>query len=520
MTFHIPHSDLVGKLDRVKSKCVVECSKGVSQKRRGENESEKVYCFTVLPHTIQIPLGVLQDIYPTFHRSTYQPAYESFLAWCSCVSGLHRHVYLPPELRRHILWFVLRGVCKDSFSSLGYVDKFIPLPPLRDEGNFRGRLRQDQLRIMGKCLDSLRQYQTCFLELPTATGKTCLATYLTCRLGMRTVFLCHLDTVNKQTLSEYQKFTDLSVELVKKKRLNLNCRVHILGLRKAYNIFKERPDEFQDVGFVIVDEAHLCTRFTFSELMFCFCPKFLLGMSATPDKIFFERCGVPGRFFQMDQYQKTFLDAYFPHRIQMTTTKTFQVTKISTPFVPDTSKKIWFGGKRRTDWVNAMTSLAMSPQRNDFIMDLVQKHSEHKILVMCGRVAQCEHLATQLAARGEHVDVLVGKKKSYDTNARVLIGGVKKIGVGFNDMTLTMLILCWDMTDVRQAEGRIRVVDNVILDLVDNNKSLQDHWKMRKQWYLDRGAEVFDTTTRKKGNSKTYREKMEPPSFLFSPGSK
>lgn len=335
--------------------------------------------------------------------------------------------------------------------------------------------RPGQLSLYDKALEQLRgpDTNTSFLELATATGKTCIAARLAQALGLRTVFLCFLDVVNRQTLGEFNRFTTLKSELVKKNSLDMECQVHIMGLRKAQNLWKRDPRVFDDVGFVIVDEAHLSHHFIFTELMFCFTPKALLGMSATP-------------------IWNDLTRMYFDDPIVQSATKPFVVRKIETSFVPDTSKKIYFQGRKRIDWTNAMTSLAENEDRNLFILNLIMELvGEHKLLVLCGRVAQCNFLHRVLLEKQVSCDVLVGRKKSYDQSSRVLVGGVKKIGVGFNDPTRTCLILCFDLSDVRQSEGRIRTTDNLVIDIVDCNHTLQKiHWPKREQWYLSRGATI------------------------------
>ena len=82
------------------------------------------------------------------------------------------------------------------------------------------------------------------------------------------------------------------------------------------------------------------------------------------------------------------------------------------------------------------------------------------------------------------------KNKKYDSTAKIIIGQIKKCGTGFNDPELNMLILATDCKDVRQREGRIRQVGGIIYDFVDDMKTFENHWKLREEWYLQRGAHV------------------------------
>jgi hypothetical protein len=346
-------------------------------------------------------------------------------------------------------------------------------PPLPNR-TFTGTLTEEQRQIVMRVIDRLtqREYGSCFLELATGKGKTCISVCTTVQIGLKTVFLCHLDSVCRQTVKEFAKFSDLKVQLVKNNRLDPEADLYIIGLRKAFNLWSKDRTLFRQIGLVIIDEAHLCTRFTFMELMFCFSPRYLLGMSATP-------------------VWNQMTELYFSDPIQVFATKPFVVKKLSTRFVPDTSKQIFYQGRKRIDWTNAMTSLAENPARNDYIVEVViECCATHKTLVLGGRVYN------KLVERGISSDLLVGRKSQYDPECQVLVGGVKKIGVGFNDPTRTALVLCYDLADVRQSEGRIRTSNNLVLDLVDCNGTLEKHWRMRKTWYLARGATVIEQSSK------------------------
>jgi len=340
---------------------------------------------------------------------------------------------------------------------------------------FMGELTKEQIDISFDAVERLTKhsYGSCFLELSTGRGKTCLSVYLSVYLGVKTVFLCHLESVCRQTVKEFAKFSTLKTQLVKNKTLDPEADVYIIGLRKAYNLWKVNPSVFKEIGLVIVDEAHLCHRFTFMELMFCFHPKYLVGMSATP-------------------IWNELTSKYFGEPITVFSTKPFVVEKVMTSFIPDTFKKIYFGGRKRIDWAHAMTSLAENQNRNNFIIKLILKHAPvHKLLVLCGRVAQCRSLYDTLLGKGISCDLLVGKKSNYDPECNVLVGGVKKIGVGFNDPLRTCLVLCFDLADIRQSEGRIRTTNNLVIDIVDKNYTLEQHWRKRRAWYEKRGATII-----------------------------
>lgn len=388
------------------------------------------------------------------------------------------------------------------FLPLGLWSKFLhafPEPysrPVEIKVSFTGTLltrdtdekKRDQDVIVRESMEILKRDHVLFLSLATSTGKTCIATYLTAKLGYKTVWLCFLDRVNTQTVGEYQRFTNAKVQLIEtsKEGLDPDADVYIIGLRKAHSMWVKNERVFDSIGTVIVDEAHLCSSFVFSKLLLVFTPYFLIGMSATPDKAL-----------------EGVMNLYFGKNVIVRRErKCFVVKKLSTKFQPDMSKKITIKTKRGKfekvpDWTHAMSSLSFNQERNDFIVQQIIDHLEgHKIILLCDRKEQCRYIAETLENLGVDVDTLYGTKKSFREECHVLVGGEKKIGVGFNDPSRNLLILACSLSDVRQSEGRIRTTNNLIIDIVDDSYALRNRWYARRKWYLTRGAVIEGETSK------------------------
>lgn len=344
---------------------------------------------------------------------------------------------------------------------------------------------RDQDVIVEKALKSLRRHKTCFLNLPTAMGKTCIASCITSMLKKKTLFISCLTTINEQTVDEYKKFTNSKVKLLKGKvEKDPLVDVYISGSKKAWNILLKDPHFFEDIGLVIVDEAHLNTKFIFSELLLRLHPEYLLAMTATFDR--------------KDGLEKIF-NLYFGNNFSKTVsteqlivrkeTKNFLVVKLVTDFEP-TCHRMISKGKSTLNWSKVITSLCDNEDRNNLIVSLINKFAPNeKVLVLCGRISQRDYICERISKEFSVCCVKKGSK-DIDRSKDVLIGTSKKLGVGFNDPSRTLLIIASNIADVRQSEGRIRTCGNKIIDIVDNNKTLEKHWNQRKRWYLSRGGEI------------------------------
>lgn len=347
-----------------------------------------------------------------------------------------------------------------------------PLTVLTDPKK-RGR---DQDVVIKDALNRLNIDGAVFLALFTGFGKSFTAIYLSITLGLKTVLLCHLDIVRKQWPDEYKTFSGNSVKIQVVKgancKLDPTADVYIIGVLKAANMSR---DDFVNIGTVIIDEAHMTSIAVFTKTLLLFHPRYLIGLSATPDK---------GVVPLMEKYFGPAKD--FITRLE---NKPFIVYKDQTPFKPKISYTIVFG-KTVPDWSAIINSIEENSDRWEYIVDIIESHPNEKIIVLCNRNALVNGICEILERCDEPYAKLINKQKTYDKTKRVLVAGFKKGGVGLNDPDLTMAIIASDTQDVRQYEGRLRTTNCIIYHLVDNYRTFQTHFEPCAEWYLSKGGAI------------------------------
>jgi superfamily II DNA or RNA helicase len=341
---------------------------------------------------------------------------------------------------------------------------------------------RDQDVVFLSAVDRLERQGCVFLSLNTGFGKTFLGCHLACYLKLKTAVICHLSLVNDQWVSEFEKYTTARVQRIKgDKGLDPTADVYIIGVKKSSMMSRE---DFIGIGTVIVDEAHMVTMTTFSKSLQKFTPRYLIGLSATPTRD--------------DGLHKIFPLFFGPAKqfIVRTEIKDFTVIKMETHFQPKTEYR-FVQGSPTLAWDIFVGSLEKNPARQQIAVELACRHSnEHRILILCHYIAQSTAIYNELVKREQNVELLVGAKKTWNSGCQILVAGTKKAGVGFNDPTLTMLILMSPTKRVAQFEGRIRTNNNIIYDLVDDSKILENHWRERERWYNRRGASIRVVSTR------------------------
>ena len=356
---------------------------------------------------------------------------------------------------------------------------------------FVGKLQEDekrdQITVMKESISLLEKNNSILLALRTGFGKTACMFYLISYYGMKTVILSYSNKLHTQYIEQGNKWCPtLKIQIVKDDKLDPNYDVYIIGIIKCTHIDNS---QFKNIGMVFVDEAQLTLTNTFSDALLQFTPKYLIGLSATPDR----KDGKHQLLYPFFGKKEEFIVRHQK--------KEFTIIKYLTnikPIIKD--NKI---GK--LDWNALIASLSSNEKRQRAIVDLCIRYSDKRILILCKRVCTilgCDNyskcncvdinsigLIPLLKEKGENVDYCAYTKKEPNEECRILIGTFGKLGVGY-DSNRELLILETDVVDVRQYEGRIRSDNNIVIDIVDKFYSLEKHWKEREQWYINRGATI------------------------------
>jgi hypothetical protein len=332
--------------------------------------------------------------------------------------------------------------------------------------------RYKKSRVVGMNIDGNGRFK---LSNNIVTHNTMMSIYLATHYKIPTVIMTHLNTVKDGWLSEIQQHSNGKAIIVKKEKdFSLPYDFYIIGIKKMCNI---SDDAVRHIGMVIIDEAHIATMAAFTHAALKFQPKYLIGLSATPRR--------------QDNLEQVFEIFFGKNVILRKDSKLFYVIKYKTDYIP-TIENIEIWGKQRLNNKLYEKSLYCNKERNQTIALIAKVYERRTILILCGRVQQIKDIEKFLMNELPHkiIDTLHGSKSSYKKDCDILVAGIKKAGVGFNDPRLNLLILACEVKDVEQYAGRIRALDKIIIDLVDKHRICENKWNLRKEWYLDHSAVI------------------------------
>jgi superfamily II DNA or RNA helicase len=351
--------------------------------------------------------------------------------------------------------------------------------PLRNEYPqikliFEGVLRPEQKVVKEEAISFLTKTGSIIVSAYPGFGKTLLAINLSSSIKLKTLIIVNKIVLIKQWEESILKFCPTaSIQKLTAKSKMKDCDFYIMN---AINVEKMGKNFFKDIGNLIVDEAHLIMAETLVKSLKFICPRYLIGLSATP----YRNDGL-----------NLMLDFYFgTNKIIREMNREHIVYMVNTGFVP-TVEKMENG---KLNWGLVLQSQSEDEDRNILIINIIKKFEDRSILVLTKRVEQGKFLMNKLKELDEDVTSLLGDQQDYNRESRILVGTTSKCGTGFDHPKLDTLILAADIDAYFiQVLGRIfRRKDTVpiVFDLVDNNGVLIKHFKNRKEVYNKIGGKI------------------------------
>jgi len=273
--------------------------------------------------------------------------------------------------------------------------------------------------IQKEALEALENYPGSkgVVVMPTGSGKTFLSVIwfqniLLNNPKARLLFICHtvdiLEQANEKEFQIHLKEHDISYGYYTRTEKSENSKVTFATVQTLWkNLDKLDKDQFD---YIIVDEAHHYQAKSFKKVVCHFRPKFLLGLTATPNrtdnKDIFEVCG---------------------DLIYSSTTK-FAIEKgILCPFHYycvdndiDFSSLHFNGRNYKNSDLNR--KLCVKEYDNAFLKEYkelaIKKFNRKKTVCFCATVEHAQRMAELFTSNGIRSTFLVGKRKEEDSHSK------------------------------------------------------------------------------------------------------
>lgn len=318
--------------------------------------------------------------------------------------------------------------------------------------------------------------------LDVGFGKTVTALAIAAKLGLRTMIMVHKEFLMNQWIERIQQFCPGStIGRVQQDTFEID-RDFVIGMLQTLSQRQFEPKAFGSVGLLIVDEAHHIGARVFSQAMFKLCPKWTLGLTATPDRK--DGLGHILNWF----LGPTFIEIHRESQKQVS----FKPVWFTGPFPPVTMNRM---GK--LSMPEMVTDLTEIDERNELIIKLIRNlESTRQVLILSDRRSHCEYLSGVFGPKEAGLYMGGMPRDELDRVARdcrLIFGTFSQAHEGLDIPKLDTVILTTPHSDVRQAIGRIlretpgKIHAPLIIDIVDQWSVLIPMYYKRRSTYKAKG---------------------------------
>lgn len=239
---------------------------------------------------------------------------------------------------------------------------------------------------------SKKGWQKGVVVLPTGTGKTILSALDVKRLGGRALFFVHRLDILKQSLDAYRRVwppVKIGILTGEVKENEHNCDVLFASkdtLRQPETLLSFKPNTFD---YIVVDEVHHGQSLSYKDIFSYFTPRFMLGMTATPDRL--DRKDI----FELFDYQKI-----YEVTLQEAIDDGYLVPYDYYGLTDDIDySRIRFEGNRYR--VADLEKLLIVPKRNEAILsEYLDKGNRDKAIGFCVSIKHAERMAELFQKHG------------------------------------------------------------------------------------------------------------------------
>ena len=377
-------------------------------------------------------------------------------------------VRAPRGYRRRLL-----HLAKELGISVAVDDRRNHFEPRYDIDSSKIKYRNYQKRAV---LELIKETEG-ILRAPAGSGKTVMGLSLVPLLGQPTLWLTHTDRLAKQTLQRAEQFLPSlgkdDVGMLGGRKWKVGEMLTVAMVQTLIRRPMEAVKLANNFGLVVLDEAHHCPAKTFLNVVSCFNPYYLYGLTATP----YRRDGLESMMFQ----------AMGPETVRITMSEVENEGGIIIPTV-----KYRMMETRRDEGNNMaklLKGLVEDDRRTQLIVgDVVREALQgNDCIVISDRKAHCEKMFELLSLSLKKVGIATGDyskkkvdatvKQFEDSEINVLVTTFSLLGEGFDVSKLNRAFITMPFRARAKAEqllGRIQrpaegKTDAIVYDYVDMN---------------------------------------------------
>jgi hypothetical protein len=341
--------------------------------------------------------------------------------------------------------------------------------------------------IIRKFIDSGKNGLIC---VPCGKGKTFMALSIAARIGRRFLIVVDKEFLADQWRGEIKQYLpNIRVGILQSTKKEVDptlydCTICMIQTLCLHDLAEDTFDEY---GFTIFDECHHLGAQYFSKTLLKVQTKYMLGLSATPDR--------------EDGLTRVF-EAFLGKPVYQEKTRepdpTVTVKGVMLDIKDAEYQEIPCNWKGEPVMARLLSKIAECAPRNREIIRWILWLSEtpgRRILVLSERISHLEALEAVIKTHGITVGYYIGNMKTEvregdARDAQVLFASYQMASEAMNIKTLNSVVFATPRKRIEQSSGRIlrvkkedRTVDPIIIDIIDTHTMYMSQWQKRLTYY-------------------------------------
>ena len=378
------------------------------------------------------------------------------------------------KLPRGVLGDVIK-ICKKNSISYNLDDKRVCIS--NDFPEIKYELRDEQKDAIKKVMK--KDFSICVA--PPGFGKTLIGAVMIKNREVNALVLVNKNMLLDQWVErfvDYFGYSKKDIGILGKSKNRLNGKLDIATMQSL----KNQAELIKNYSFVIVDECHHIPAVTFEQIIKKFSGKYLLGLSATPNR----KDGLETILYQ--QLGKV------SYEYRKKRTLTHQLKVVNTNFISEAD-----------NYAQLINDISTNEERNNIIIEEIKKYINRKILVLTDRIEHINLIEELLIKNNLNYVSIHGslskkeQQKSLDEieNNSLILATTSYFGEGIDFPHLNTIIFATPISyygRLVQYLGRVGRdgQECLAIDLVDSkNAMLNSTFKKRAEGYKQMHYKIF-----------------------------
>ena len=352
--------------------------------------------------------------------------------------------------------------------------------------NFKGDLREEQKPIFDIVNKELLEKGGAIISLKCGGGKTVLSLYILAQLKVKSMVVVHKDFLMTQWKDRIEEFIpNAKIGKIQQNTIDIDGKDIVLAMVQSLSMKEYDKDIFKSFGLIIFDECHHLGAEMFSKCMPKVASKYMLGLSATPNR--------------KDGLRKVF--EWYIGEIAYTSKEKnedyVEVSIINFDSIDETYCKVENGYQGKPNFPKMINKICEFKPRTEIIISKTIElfnEGDRNILILSDRRGHLDYISIELSKFNISCGFYVGGVKPEllreAQNKDIVLGTFSMASEGMDIPKLNTIILSSPKSDIVQSVGRIlrqkkenRIKHPHIIDINDGISMFNNQYKKRLSHY-------------------------------------